>query len=144
MIAIPVGEIRRVVCASPGLLGKIHRPEQPRDLADLNCVRFTGIASESSWNFSVNGKSVAVPVKGSFQCNQATAAIDACVAGLGVGMFLSYQVEPLLKAGKLEILLAEFELAPIPVALVYSSARLMTSRVRAFLDWMTRELRGIL
>jgi DNA-binding transcriptional LysR family regulator len=38
MIAIPVGEIRRVVCASPGLLGEIRRPEQPRDLADLNCA----------------------------------------------------------------------------------------------------------
>ena len=144
MIAIPVGEIRRVVCASPSLLRKMPRPKRPQDLADLDCVRFTGIASESSWSFSVNGKSVAVPVKGCFQCNQAAAAIDACVAGLGIGMFLSYQVAPWVKAGQLKILLADFELAPIPVSLVYSSARLMTSRVRVFLDWMTRGLRGAL
>jgi len=144
LIAVPVGKIRRVVCASPRVLKKIPGPRRPQDLADMDCVRFTGIASDSSWNFSVNGKPVAVPVTGRFQCNQAAAAIDACAAGLGVGMFLSYQVAPLIKAGVLKIILADFELTPIPISLVYSTARLMTSRVRVFLDCMTRELRGAL
>ncbi len=144
MIATPVSEIRRVVCASPGLLKQSTPPKQPQDLEHLNCIRFTALVSDVAWEFSVNGKRVSVPVSGSFKCNHAAASIDACAAGSGYGLFLSYQVAPLVKAGKLKILLSEFEPEPIPVNLVYSSTRLMTSRMRVFLDFMRQELRGSL
>jgi len=142
MVAIPVGTIRRVVCASPDLLSTTAQPQRPQDLAGSQCIRFTGIAPATRWEFSVHGKPLTVPVGGSFKCNQAAAAIDACAAGLGYGMFLSYQVAPLVEAGQLQIVLAEYEPEPIPVSLVYSTSRLMTTRIRVFLEVLTRELRG--
>jgi DNA-binding transcriptional LysR family regulator len=63
-------------------------------------------------------------VAGPFRCNQAAAAIDACAAGLGMGMFLSYQVEPMIKQRKLKIVLQDFEPPPVPVNVVYSHAKL--------------------
>ena len=144
MIATPVSEFRRVVCASPGLLKQTTPPKQPQDLAQLNCVRFTSLVSDSAWEFVVNGKRVTVSISGNFKCNQAAASIDACAAGLGYGMFLSYQIAPLVKVGKLKIVLSDFEPEPIPVSLVYSTTRHMTSRMRVFLDFMRKELRGTL
>jgi DNA-binding transcriptional LysR family regulator len=142
MIAIPVGEVRRVVCASPELLRTSGAPARPEELADRPCVRFRGLAPGNTWHFQDGGRDVAVRVAGSFSTNQATAALEACGAGLGFGLFLSYQVEPAVRAKQLRVVLRDFETPPLPVSLVYGETRLLSSRVRAFLDWMKPRLRG--
>lgn len=141
LIAIPVGKVRRVVCASPDLLRAGGEPERPEDLADRPCVRFRGIAPGNAWHFLEAGREFTVPVGGGFATNQTTAAIEACAAGLGFGLFLSYQVAPEVRAKRLRVVLREFEPAPIPVSLVYADARLLSPRLRAFLDWMKQRLR---
>ena len=141
MIAKPVGKIRRVLCASPDYLKKREAIKRPEDITAHNCVRFTGLSTSNTWQFVEKGKPLSIPIKGSFGCNQANAAIDACVAGLGIGMFLSYQVEPQVQAGKLKILLPEFEPLPMPVNIIYSHAKLISTRVRVFVEWITQALR---
>lgn len=135
MIAKPVGEIHQVVCASPALLaesgGALQRPEQ---LSDLLCVRFTGISSNSVWHFRNSGKGLGVQVNGTFMCNQVRATVDACVAGLGFGLFFNYQVMPWVDRGELEIILSDFEPVPLPLSLVYPHTRLMAMRVRTLID----------
>ena len=142
LIAKSVGQIRRVVCASPEYLTKAGQIKRPEDISNGDCVRFTGLTPGSTWQFLDNGKPLSVQIEGAFGCNQAPAAIDACAAGLGVGMFLSYQIEPLVKQGKLKILLPDFEEPPMPVSLVFSHSKLMSTRVRVFVDWMSETLRN--
>jgi DNA-binding transcriptional LysR family regulator len=142
MVAVPVMQVRRVVCASPALLGKLGMPEHPRELSEHPCVRFRGINPGDSWTFVDAGREISVGIQGSFTCNQAAAAARACADGLGFGMFLSYQVEPLLRAKSLEVVLADFELAPLPVSLVYPEARLVSTRLRVLIDWLKRALGG--
>jgi len=141
MIGIPVAKMRRVVCASPALLRSTGLPERPEALANHPCVRFHGLAPGGTWHFRNGGKEIAVPVHGAFTTNQAAAAVEACAAGLGFGLFLAYQVEQEVRARRLEIVLREFEPPPIPVSLVYAEARLLSPRLRVFLDWMKARLR---
>jgi len=141
LVAKSVGQIRRVVCASPEYLKKTGQIKRPEEISNRDCVRFTGLTQGLTWQFFENGKPLSVQIKGAFGCNQAPAAIDACVAGLGIGMFLSYQIEPLVKKGKLKILLSDFEEPPMPVSLVFSHTKLMSTRVRVFVDWMSETLR---
>ncbi len=142
LIAKPVGQIHQVVCASPKLLKQSGRVLQhPQQLSDSPCVRFTGLSSNSVWYFHENGKRLAIPVKGAFVCNQVKASVDACVAGLGFGLFLNYQVMPLVERGELEIVLGDFEPAPIPLNLIYLHTRLMAMRVRTLVDWLARDLK---
>jgi DNA-binding transcriptional LysR family regulator len=61
--------------------------------------------------------------------------------GVGLGTFLSYQVEDLVGSGELKILLPEFELPASPVSVVYPSTKLMSARVKIFVDWITDKLR---
>ena len=141
MIAKPVGEIRRVLCASPDYLQNTPELKHPKDLSAYGCVRFTGLSSGPTWQFFENGQPLSIPIKGAFGSNHAQVAIDACEAGLGFGVFLSYQIEPLIKQGKLQIVLPEYEPPPIPINVMYTHAKLMSSRIRIFVDWMATRLK---
>ncbi len=136
MIATRVGEVRRVVCASPSLLRRVATPTHPRELANLPCVHFQGLSTAPVWNFVAERKTVSVSIDGPFASNQAAVTVEACVEGLGFGRFLSYQVESLVDQKKLYIVLPDFEPPPIPIHIIFAHARLMTPRIRAFVDWM--------
>jgi DNA-binding transcriptional LysR family regulator len=136
MVAVRVGQMRRVVCASPDLLRADDEPQHPAELASRPCVRFRGITSGDTWRFRAGGHDLPVRVGGSFSCNQAATAAEACAEGLGFGLLLAYQVEPLVRAGRLRIVLEAFEPPPLPVSLVYPHARLMSSRLRALVAWL--------
>lgn len=137
--AIGLGEVRRVVCASPGYLRTRGTPRRPEDLRAHRCVRFTGIAPHGEWSF--RGSPGRVPLDSVLACNQADAAIEACAEGLGVGLFLSYMVAPLMRAGRLRYVLEEFELEPLPVHFLYPHSRRLSPTVRAFADVCVRKLR---
>ena len=140
LVAQPLGYVRRVVVASPDLLSRHGCPESPRDLVKANCVRFSGTPG---WTFHENGKQFTVNVTGNLDFNQTAPAVEACVAGLGFGMFISYQVEPYLSQGKLKIILDQFEAQPRPINLVYPHARLLTARTKVFIEWVKQELRDL-
>jgi DNA-binding transcriptional LysR family regulator len=142
LIAIRVGEVRRVVCASPRLLKSAGEPKRPQELADRPCVRFRGIGPEHRWLFRDAGREIAVPVRGSFVTNHADAALDACIAGLGFGLFLSYQVEPAIRARRLRVVLRDYQPPPVPVSIVHAEARRPSPRLRAFVDWMKPRLQA--
>jgi len=141
MVAKNVGYLRRMICATPTLLKQYPTIKHPDDLRNIPCVRFTGLSSDSHWQLFDKNKALRVPVTGRIICNQVSAARHAVCDHHGVGMFLSYQVESLITQGQLQVLLAEYEPEPRPVSVVYSHAKLMSTRVRAFVDWITLELR---
>ncbi len=136
MIAMPVGRMRRVVVASPALLDAHRIPTHPSELADLPCVAFRGLAAGARWSFREQDRDLTISVDGSFGCNQVRACVEACARGLGFGQFLAYQVDAEVREGALRIVLAEHEVAPLPVSLVTPHARLMTPRLRVFVDWL--------
>jgi DNA-binding transcriptional LysR family regulator len=141
LIAIPLGEVRRVVCASPVYLRRNGTPRRPEDIRAHRCIRFTGLAPRDEWHFRVNTRRVRVPIAGVLTCNQADAAIDACASGLGLGSFLSYMVAPLRRAGRLKYVLEDFEPEPLPVQFLYPHSRALSTTVRAFADLCVRKLR---
>ncbi|MDX5445907.1 MAG: LysR family transcriptional regulator [Zoogloeaceae bacterium] len=140
LVAREVGNLRRVVVASPDWLRRHGTPAHPRELLDHACVCFAR-STASWWSFAEGGETFSVPVSGRLEFNQIAPAVDACVAGQGPGMFISYQVAAELARGELRVLLEDFELPPMPVHVVYPHARLLPARTRAFIDWITRELR---
>ncbi len=141
LVAINSGQTRRVVCASPEYLGQAGMPETPTDLRHHRCIRFTGLSHGQEWEFRQRGRPLRVPVDGPLVTNQGDSAIDACRRGLGCGIFLYYQVRDALAADELRLLLKAYEPPPWPVNVVYPHARLLSSRVRVFLDWFMPQLR---
>jgi len=142
LIAQPLGSIRRMVVASPDYLRRHGLPKHPKDLLRANCVRFSA-ATGPGWTFHEGSKKFNVAVTGNLDFNHAAPAIDACVAGLGFGMFISYQVAPYLQQRRLKIVLAKFEPPPRPINIVYPHARLLPTRTRVFIEWIRQELQDL-
>lgn len=142
LVALPLGQIRRVVVASPALLRRHGAPKHPRELLQANCVRMSPGAQ--GWGpFRDGTKTLRLAVKGNLDFNHVLPAVQACVAGAGFGHFFSYQVAPYVAQKQLRIVLESFEPPPRPISLVYPHARLLPMRTRVFIDWMRKELKGL-
>jgi len=139
LVAVRVGQIRSIVCASPVYLAARGTPKNPAELAKRDCVEFAGLGGSEPWLFRSD---VAVRVRTRMVVNTAEAAVDAAVCGVGLARVLSYQAADAVKSGKLTIVLKKFEPPPRPVSLVYVRARRASGKLRAFLDFATQPLRA--
>jgi len=138
LVASKVGQIRRVVCASPGYLEERGTPKTPQDLLKHECVTFAGLADAGSWTFRDHET---VGVRSRLTTTTAEAAIDATLSGVGLTCTLSYQIAAAVKAGRLAVVLKKFEPPPLPVSLVYVHESRITAKLRAFVDFAAPRLR---
>jgi DNA-binding transcriptional LysR family regulator len=143
LVAIEVGRVRRVVCASEKYLRRHGVPQLPNDIRVHRCIRHLGLSPRSEWHFRIGSRQQTIPINSVMTCNEIDGAVDACIEGLGLGMFLSYMVAPYRKAGQLKYVLESIETEPMPVQVVYPQTRLMSNRVRVFVDECVAKLRRV-
>ncbi|MCF3947599.1 LysR family transcriptional regulator [Acidiphilium sp. AL] len=135
-----VGEVRRVLVASPAYLAARGQPRHPDDLAGHDIIFTSSLLGPLVWRFHVDGQERAFRVEPRLMVNDIEAKLVAVRAGQGIAAALSYQVVDDLASGTLIRLLEAFESPPLPVQLVVPSVRHMPARVRAFLDHAARQL----
>lgn len=143
MSAIRVGEVRRVVCASPDYLARRGTPKSPADIARHDAISFGSPDGPVSWPFVTGGRIERVTPPARFMVNTADVAVAAAIAGHGLTQVLSYQAAADVRASKLKIVLAEFEQPPIPIHVVHAAGRQANARVRAFVDFAASQLRKV-
>lgn len=137
LVAIRVGEVRHVVCASPSYFTARGTPKTPEDLEAHDCITFDVLTGYEHWPFAGGP----VPVRSKLVVNTAEAAIDAAVAGVGITRVLSYQVAEAISDKRLVLVLQKFEPASLPVHLVHTGTPVMPAKCRAFIDFVTPRLR---
>jgi DNA-binding transcriptional LysR family regulator len=142
LTAIPVGWVRQVVCASPAYLAAHGTPGAPADLARFDAITFSQAVSRQEWQFGPTGRGATVNPRTHLVVNTADVAVAAAVAGRGLTRVLSYQSAPDVRAGRLQIVLEEFEPPPIPINVVYPEGRRAAAKVRAFVDFTVERLRA--
>jgi len=142
LVATPLGSVRKVLCASPSYLARKGAPQRVQELTAHDCVSFDLFAVGDAWHFPGVGADVVVPIQPRLTASNAETAIDAAVAGLGITCVLSYQIEGLVRAGKLVVLLKSFEPAPLPVNFLYASQGRLPLKLRALLDFAIPPLRA--
>lgn len=142
LIAVRVGEIRRIACASPDYLKARGKPTTPDNLMAHDCISYTALVTQNAWTFTRKGAEHIVPVHSRLLVSSAESACDAARAGLGITIAFSHYVAEFVKEGALVTLLDEFQPAPHPVSLVYASNRFMPIKLRAFLDFATPRLKS--
>lgn len=139
---VNVGFLKRVLCASPEYLKLNGTPRHPEALNAHALVRFSGRSVLSEWQFRDSGQAFTVRQAPRFTTNSVDAAINACADGLGIGAFLSYMVQASVKDDKLRPILRRFETDPIPITMLYPHSKLMSARVRSFIDFAAPHLRA--
>lgn len=133
MIGTRVGLMRTVVCASPKLLAEQGVPKSPEDLAGLPCVNFELLSPASAWPY--------MPIRPRLSVTTAEAAVWAAAQGLGVTRVLHYQCADAINDGSLRIILANFEVEPLPVHLLHAARGALPAKLRVFLDFAAGRLR---
>lgn len=144
LVAIRVGEVRRVVVAAPRYLEQHPLIEEPADLAKHQIVAMTHFGLES-WSFPpLPGSSVPRTVQFAprLLINSIRGAVASAVEGRGVTRIFSYHIADELREGALRILLADAEAPPLPVHLIAPQGRLQVPKVRAFADFAVPRLKA--
>jgi DNA-binding transcriptional LysR family regulator len=142
LIAMRVGSVRWVTCASPGYLAEYGSPPTPQGLSAHDCIAFEGQHASQHWVFNADKDKISVPVRPRLAVNTASAAVAAALSGFGIARLLSYQVRHALAEGRLVRILREFEPEAMPVHLVYSAQQALPLKLRAFIDFAAQRIKS--
>lgn len=140
LVARRVGEVRRVLVASPAYIAARGTPLHPVDLKSHSIVSFSGSMPNRAFRYQSGGRLVEVGLTPRLEVNDATSALTATLAGQGITYVYCYMVGQKLASGELVPILAPFWMPSAPVQIVYPQSRLMAGKVRAFVDWMAPKL----
>jgi DNA-binding transcriptional LysR family regulator len=142
MIALQVGSVRQIVCASPGYLSQQGRPLSPNDLAGHQSISFFKFGAPAEWVFKMpSGKLRHFPVQTRLVLNSIEGAVTSALQDSGLVQLYSYQAAAHIAAGTLEIVLDDYEIEPPPINIVYPQGRLVPQKVRAFVDFAKPRVR---
>jgi DNA-binding transcriptional LysR family regulator len=134
LVARNVGDMRRVVVASQAYLAKRGEPKTPSDIAKHDTILFGTMSASPEWHFVEDGRDMRVAFTPRFTTNSSDAAIWHAEQGGGLTNVMAYQAADALAAGRLKVVLPTFELPPMPIQIVYATSRLLSAKVRAFID----------
>jgi DNA-binding transcriptional LysR family regulator len=134
LVARHVGEMRRIVVASPGYLAARGTPGE---IAAHDTIQFGAMTAALDWRFVEDGREIRVASAPRFATNSSDAALQYVEADGGLTRVLAYQAAESLKAGRLKIVLAHFEQPAVPIHIVYPTSRLLSAKVRTFIDLVT-------
>ena len=136
-VAVRLGEVRRVVAASPAYLSRHPVISEPADLAKHQIISMTHFGQDS-WSFPpLKNSSVprAVQFTPRLIVNTVRAAVASAAEGNGVTRLFSYHIAEQIRDGQLQILLEKDEHPPLPAHLLAPQGRFSVPKVRAFVDF---------
>lgn len=136
--ALRVGQVRRVICAAPDYLARHGTPQDPDELTAHTVIAASGVSPATEWRLR-GGRTARISPRMITTSNDS--AVAAAVSGFGITRLMSYQIDEAVRAGRLRVLLADFEPAALPVHLVHHEGRHGSQKARAFLDLAIERLR---
>lgn len=131
LVGVRLGEMRRVVVASPAYVAKFGVPPGPTFLAEHNCL---SLGQQRGWTLRVEGEITVVKVSGRFACNDGAVLHDLALAGEGLAWRSWWEVGEDVQAGRLVTLLDEYAAPPVGIYAVVPQRRHLPLRVRLFID----------
>lgn len=139
LVARHVGRMRRIVVAAPAYLRKHGEPKTPAEIAGHHTIQFGASSASGEWRFVDGSDEFRLDVTPRFASNSADAAIQYAEQGGGLTRVLAYQAADGIRRGALRIVLAKFEAPALPIHIVYPTSRLLSAKVRAFIDLVAEE-----
>jgi DNA-binding transcriptional LysR family regulator len=131
---------RRFLVASPAYLERAGTPETVEDLARHQFVLFTAFARPTEWKLVGPNGSTTISVAGRVATDNAEALITMAKQGLGITVGATLAVAPALLSGQLVRVLPDYQFEPTAVFAVYPSARQLSTKVRAAVDFLAQKL----
>jgi DNA-binding transcriptional LysR family regulator len=133
--------IPRVVVAAPSYLERAGTPLAPEDLTRHRIVGGPAATRAASWQFELDGKTTDVELHANISTNSISGAIACATGGLGITSAPLWGCQDELKCGSLVLVLADWKTTGLPVHAYFPLGRSSRKVARAFVDFVTEELR---
>lgn len=127
-----------VLVAAPEYVARRGRPLAPQDVAQHDCLNFAYEQLRHHWKVQWGEHRIEVPIVSKMISNNAAVLRQAALAGMGIMIRPSFSLEDDITSGRLVRLLEGHHLGRLEVMLVYPSRRLLSAKVRSFVDFMTQ------
>lgn len=137
------GHADTIVVASPTAVAALGAPGEPEALAQKPCILFGESGASARWTLSDGDRSCTVNVTGRLTCTSLKLCLDAAIAGAGFTRIPAFVARPALDAGAILRVLPGWTSSRAPLRIVYSSKRLMSARLRAFIDEAVAGFAGV-
>ncbi len=128
---------QRVLCASPAYLKRAGEPASPKDLGRHACL-FIRESDETfgSWHLRQGGKVETVKVRGPLASNDGECVLGWALDGHGILMRSIWEAAPMLRSGKLRLVLPEWSLPSAQIYAVFPSRSHLSAKTRALVDFL--------
>lgn len=137
MIARSLGSTEVLLCASPEYIAKRGAPRIPDDISGHDCLNFSFEQLRHRWPIQgPDGETRHIPVTSRMFSNNGELLRQCALAGLGIVIRPSFTLRDDLASGRLVRLLPDHHIGRMSVVLVYPSRRLLSAKVRSFVDFM--------
>lgn len=135
----------RVLAASPSYLDNRGRPEHPEQLCDHDCLllRYAG-ATEYEWPITTEQGTKRIKVAGPIDSDHGDVLTGWAVDGRGITLKLQSEIQPILDAGQLEIVMPNHPPASVPLVVLFPHRTHQDPKVRCFADFMIKRCRAAL
>jgi DNA-binding transcriptional LysR family regulator len=137
MIARRLATSKVVLCASPTYLERRGAPLTPAEVSQHDCLNFAYEQLRHHWPVQWESQHLNVPISSRMISNSGAVLRQAALAGMGIMIRSSFTLEDDLSSGRLVQLLKGHHLGQMSVMMVYPSRRLMSAKVRSFVEFMT-------
>ncbi|EPX62742.1 Transcriptional regulator, LysR family [Cystobacter fuscus DSM 2262] len=141
VVAIRVAEVPRIVVAAPSVLSGLPVPTHPDELARLPWLSLrTFYRNEVSLTHVATGEVQSVVFHPRLSTDSLYATRSAAVNGLGVCVASAWVLHEDIMQGRLVHLVPRWRAAPLPMYLLYPSARFHPARLRTFVELMREKI----
>jgi DNA-binding transcriptional LysR family regulator len=144
LVSRHLGDVRRMLVASPAYLSKHGTPKTPEHLKTHAVIGQTALMPNRELRYFKAGKTARITLPIRFEINDAHACISAAEQGKGITIALSYMVSDALREGRLVPVLNAIRPPPVPINLIYAQRRIVAPKIRAFIDFAAPRLSAAL
>jgi DNA-binding transcriptional LysR family regulator len=142
LIARPIGLLSLTMCASPAYIARYGTPTHPQQVVDDDFPvagyfsQLTGVIEPIE--LLVRDEPYLIKPRHSILVNESNAHLACALAGLGLVHTMDFMVRPSIDRGDLVVVLNEYRAKPLEVFIVYPPSRQRSTKVRVFIDWVTK------
>jgi DNA-binding transcriptional LysR family regulator len=130
----------RILVASTDYLKRHGTPTCPNDLVNHECVLFSGFSRPREWRLVGPEGPLSVQVSGRLAVNNVEVMTASAKQGLGITLGATLSVGPALLSGELVRVLSDYTFETTAIFAVYPSARQLSTKVRAAVDFLAEHL----
>lgn len=121
-----------VVVASPAYIQQYGAPSHPDELKSHQCLVATTLTGSNDWIFKQHLETLIIKVPKTIEVSDSDLLLQGALNGVGIAYLPNFVVEPAIREGRLDVLLADYETSIWSLNLYYHSPQTASAAATKF------------